>query len=85
MLEWSRICGLGAACRPMNTRATAFSARYDSMSRALRFFTSINTTKGTYNVTSHAKPGRPSVFLPARRQWRVMTSKSASHGRARLS
>src|SRR6266705_758549 len=55
------------------------------MSRALRFFTNINTTKGTYNVTSHDKPGRPSMFLPARCQWRLMTSQRASHGRARLS
>jgi hypothetical protein len=33
--------------------------------RALRFFTSINTAKGTYQETSPGKPGRPSVVLPA--------------------
>ena len=84
MLEWSRICGLGASCRPMNTRATTFSATYASISRELRCFTSIKTTKGTYKATSQGKPGRPSVFLPAGREWRVMTSPRASHGSARL-
>ena len=43
------------------------------------------TPKGTYKATSPGKPGLPSVFLPARRQCRVMTSQSASHGSARLS
>src|SRR5215470_10979643 len=80
MLEWSRICGWGSAWRPMNTRATTFSATYASKARAWSFFTTINTIKGTYKDTSHGKPGRPSVFLPARRQWRVMTSHSASQG-----
>ena len=35
----------------MNTRATTFSATYASISRELRCFTSIKTTKGTYKAT----------------------------------
>ena len=61
MLEWSRICGLGASCRPMNTRATTFSATYASISRELRCFTSIKTTKGTYKAI-WGKPGGHRCF-----------------------
>ena len=66
----------------MKTRATTFSATYASIWRESKVLTNISTTKGTYNETSQGKPGPPSTFLPFCRQCRVITSVSASQGKA---
>jgi hypothetical protein len=68
----------------MNTRATAFSARYASIWRELKTLISISTTKGTYKDTSQGKPRLPSTFLPCWRQCRVITALIASQGKARF-
>jgi hypothetical protein len=65
------------------TRAPPHVRRGTHPSRAGRFLTTINTTKGTYKATSYSKPGRPSGVLPARRQWHGITSQRASHGSVR--
>ena len=68
----------------MKTRATTFSATYASIWRESKALMSISTTKGTYKETSQGKPNHPSTFLPCWRQWRVIISMSASHGKARF-